>query len=144
MTTSWLYKPWIGYATALLYLLSLLLPAAGWGNEPPGPGWGMLVIGWLGFLNGQFGWFANLGFLMSWALVRGRRPPNGALLVFVLILIVLPALQTFAWHEVQTDTGTFPAHVGPGYVLWLAALFIQAGWLIGRAAYAGMEDSPWA
>jgi len=128
-------RRWIGGAIAALWLLSLIVPAAGWGRGPSaiGPGWSLLAIGWLGIFNGQFGWFANLPFILSVPVAIARRQPSTPLFLFACVAIVLPAAQTLGWAEVQTDSGRFPVVIGPGYYLWLTALLAQAAWLFCRA-----------
>ncbi|MEO6215656.1 MAG: hypothetical protein ABIO86_06475 [Sphingomonas sp.] len=131
-------RRWIGGTIACLWLLSLVLPAAGWGSGPGamGRGWSLLLIGWMGFINMQFGWFANVPFLLSMrAAIDRDRPPTRAFLVAG-VMIALPAIQTLGWTEVQTDSGRFPVVIGPGYYLWLTALFAQSMWLISRALSA--------
>ena len=125
----------IGGVLMALWLLSLVVPAAGWGRGAGaiGPGWSLLSIGWIGFLNMQFGWFANLPFLMSMPSAIGRDRPSQPIFLLAAVAIVLPALQTLGWTEVQTDSGRFPVVIGPGYYLWLTALLGQAIWLTSRA-----------
>jgi hypothetical protein len=136
-------RRWIGGTIACLWLLSLILPAAGWGNGPGaiGPGWSLLSIGWMGFLNMQFGWFANVPFLLSLPSAIGRDRPSTLSFLVAGVAIALPAIQTLGWTEVQTDSGRFPVVIGPGYYLWLTALFAQSMWLISRALSWGAGDT---
>ena len=138
-------RKWIGGTIASVWLLSLVVPAAGWGHGPGaiGPGWSLLLIGWLGIFNGQFGWFANLPFLLSMPAAIGRRQPPTLLFLFASLAIALPAIQTLGWTDVQTDSGRFPVAIGPGYYLWLVALLAQAVWLFCRAL-SWRDDGEWA
>src|SRR3569623_961291 len=103
-------RRWIGGAITALWLLSLVVPAAGWGRGPGAvrPGWSLLAIGRLGIFNGQFGWFANLHFILSLLAAIASRQPSSPRFLVACVAIVVPAVQTLGWTEVQSDSGRFP------------------------------------
>ena len=71
----------------------------------------------------------------------GRDRPSTVSFLIAGVAIALPAIQTLGWTEVQTDSGRFPVVVGPGYYLWLTALFAQSMWLISRGLSWGADDT---
>jgi len=46
---------YVAFIPIALWLISLVVPAAGWGKGEIGIGWQILLLGWVGFLNAQFG-----------------------------------------------------------------------------------------
>ncbi len=104
-----------------LWLSSLTLPVA----YLPGDrwmGWGVLLTGFLGLLFGQFGWFANLGFLASFGLMLGTRRPNSADLVAATLSLAAVGDALF-WRKVYSDDGSSTVQaLGAGYYLWLVAI----------------------
>ncbi|MDO6415680.1 hypothetical protein Q4F19_14920 [Sphingomonas sp. BIUV-7] len=125
---------WIGAVPLALWLVSLVTPAAGWGKDPsPEPGWMILLIGWAGIGNGQFGWFANLVFFASVPIGFGSRTLWRWVGLAFSVLLVATSSQALHWREVHTPDGHFPVVLGPGYHIWLAAMFGQAIWLVANA-----------
>src|SRR5262245_52802043 len=60
----------------------------------------LLLIGWLGPVEGQFGWYANLA--IGWTviiLLLGRQPP----LIVCLIGAALAVSTRFTLHQITTD-----------------------------------------
>ena len=117
---------YVAFIPIALWLISLVVPAAGWGKGEIGIGWQILLLGWVGFLNAQFGWLANIAFVCSIPLNMRDRQPSSASQVLLSVGLVFPALQALFWSKVHTDTGEFPVVVGIGYYLWLGAMFCQA------------------
>lgn len=124
----------IGAVLAALWGLSLIVPATGWGPDGAAPGLAALLLGWIAIVNLQFGWLANVTFLVSLPLAVLRQRPSPALFLFLSAAVALPALQSLGWQEVFTGSATYPVVTGPGYYLWLTAMFGQALWLAARAA----------
>lgn len=107
-----------------LWLTSLVVPAAGWGKDV-GMGWQILVVGWLGLLNAQFGWLANIAFIFSIPIIMSDREPSSKAQVLLSLGLVIPALQALLWTKVHTHQGDYPVIVNIGYYFWLAAIFSQ-------------------
>jgi hypothetical protein len=127
---------WIPFA---LWCLSLVLPAADWGNDPhPQPGWGILLFGWIGIASLQFGWLANVAFLWSAILNLPSRRPSGKTAMILCAAIVFPTLQALMWRDVSTNIGRLPVTVGPGYYTWIAAMLGQI-YLLLVAAFNGVR-----
>ncbi|WP_143075027.1 hypothetical protein [Sphingobium sp. AP50] len=127
------------WAPFMLWCLSLAVPAAGWGKNPQiMPGWGILLFGWIGIASMQFGWLANVAFLWSGILnLRAKRPSGGTGMILFAALI-LPTLQALMWRDVSTDIGRLPVTVGPGYYIWIAAMFGQM-YLLFVTAFNGVK-----
>ncbi|WP_374134920.1 hypothetical protein [Sphingomonas sp.] len=106
-----------------LWALSLALPVAVIREGDIWQGWMVLAFGFLGILNGQFGWLANWVFLPATFAGMVLRRPSRRLLVTVLVLLVPLVAGTMAWREVVYDDGVHAVmRFGPGYFLWLAAM----------------------
>ena len=124
---------------ALAWCVSLALPVAtfGPGADEIWAGWAVLMLGWLGFMLGQFAWLANFLFIAALILMSLRRPPR----VWSLVIggaTSLLALHALSWTWVYRNEGpaTEPSAVlgyGAGYYLWIAAT-VAAGALLCAAA----------
>ncbi len=117
-----------------LYAASLALPAAtgpGWEHTR---GWDILLLGWMGPLELQFGWFANpLVAALATTLIAGRRVwawPAAATAAL--------ALTSLTWREQMEDNGVTPIHPEAGWIVWLMAccLPLAARLLVRRRAQA--------
>ncbi len=108
-----------------LWLISLVVPAAGWGKGELGPGWQILFLGWMGILNAQFGWLANIAFVCSIPLIMSDRQPSSTAQFVFNLGLALPTLQALFWAKVHTHQGDYPVDVGVGYYVWLVAMFSQ-------------------
>lgn len=122
----------VGYLVAGLWLLSLSLPAVGWGGGDLAPGYQVLVAGPAGFLAFQFGWLGNVLLILGLLVLASSLPRIGMslLLAIGLLLSALSSSLYFLW---------FPAEqkfvYGMGFWVWLAALLLLAGALFSRAFY---------
>ena len=124
---------------ALAWCVSLALPVAtfGPGADETWAGWAVLMLGWLGFMLGQFAWLANFLFIAALILMSLRRPP----LVWSIVIgaaTSLLALHALSWTWVYRNEGpaTAPSAVlgyGAGYYLWIAAT-VAAGAVLCAAA----------
>lgn len=106
------------------WLCSLALPVAIMGPSSDNifPGWFILIMGWLGLLVGQLGWFANIAFLASLGILAFSRTRTlwGSALSLVLTALAADGLL---WHEMYGDNGSAPIQAfGAGYYLWFAAM----------------------
>ena len=89
---------------ALAWCVSLALPVAtfGPGADETWAGWAVLMLGWLGFMLGQFAWLANFLFIAALILMSLRRPP----LVWSLVIggaTSLLALHSLSWTWVYRN-----------------------------------------
>lgn len=119
----------VAFLALALWSASLMLPVAQHGNDR-WMGWLVLILGPLGVLTGQFGWFANLGFLASFGLSLGARPPTWLDLTAA-VLTLAAAVDALFWRKLYYDSGSVPIQAfGPGYYLWLTSIVVMAGWMI--------------
>jgi hypothetical protein len=123
MKTSWRS---IALVLGLGWAASLALPVATFGDAHGELwyGWAVLLLGWLGFFLGQFGWIANLLFAATIILlVRGRPPLVWGLMIGVLTSLL--AAHALSWTSIyQTGGGTAPIMAyWSGYYLWVLVTF---------------------
>ena len=113
--------------TLFIYLIACATPALEF-NDPNDAvyyGFRILIIGWLGALIGQFGWFANLFLLVSIFLLLFRRW-IGALISSLLALVI--ALQTFMLFSQKVPANEAATRqldllsLKVGFYLWLASM----------------------
>ncbi len=93
-------------------------------------GWEFMVLGWMGPLSGQFGWYANP--LMAIALLCAVLRWHRASIVFATLgaLVAMSSLALIVMGLPKNEGGV--GHLGfsaflPGYYLWAAAHV--AGWI---------------
>jgi len=85
-------------------------------------GVGILALGWLSPLIGNFAWFANPLFLWSLLRLRFGKPAVG--LALLSVLLSLDAFR-FSKYLLNEGGGSTPVYgYGWGFVLWLAALLV--------------------
>ncbi|MEW6435732.1 MAG: hypothetical protein AB1508_01015 [Pseudomonadota bacterium] len=115
----------VGVAALALWVSSLFLPVARYCTAYNGSlhlsGLTVLAMGWMGWADGQFGWFANP--LILWVIIRllcgFRAGAIAASIAFVL------ALLSFSFNRTADDTG-FQQLCGKelGFYLWFAAAML--------------------
>jgi hypothetical protein len=123
----------------LLWLISLALPAA-YINNPnrfwdvaTGPivGLELLFMGWTDFEAGQFGWYANPLFFAVLAIpIRSSRQRYwfyGALLA-----LTATTVSAALWRGSAGVDGQWITPGGPGYYIWLVAMFGAVAWSATR------------
>ena len=118
------YRRIIGIVVFGAWLASLALPIeTECGSSYIIPGYLVGLIGWLGPLDGQFGWYANL--FMLWQVGRlllGRH----AGIIGSLIALVL-ALNAFLWKTIPMDVGrSTMCERQPGFYVWIACAVLVA------------------
>jgi hypothetical protein len=126
---------WAGFL--LLYGVSLFLPAMifdhGKRPEDTYPGAAVLVMGWLGLFVGQFGWFANMPWLIAMVGVIARIPLMAAIPSVLALGISLHTFVLFS-HEVPRDEGgvnnMILTGLGPGAYVWWLALAAPLIWAV--------------
>ena len=114
-------------ALVLAWAASLAMPVAtfGAGADETWAGWAVLMLGWLGFLTGQFAWLGNFGFVAClFLLIRPKAPGRTGLIIGGVTLAL--ALHGLGWSWVYRNDG--PAAVPTpiegyhaGYYLWIAS-----------------------
>jgi hypothetical protein len=112
-------------AACLLFILSLLAPAASMSKNAfklldcavpdQAPGWFFFLMGPLGVLVGQFGWFANPLMLVSAAPVG-----KSLKLLFAIFAVALAATSIGLSYLPNDIEGNAVCGFGPGLYLWLA------------------------
>lgn len=134
---------WIGAVPFALWLVSLVAPTAGWGNDlVPAPGYAILFTGWAAIVEGQFGWLANLYFFASVPIGFGSKKPWRWIGLALSAMITMTAAQALEWREVHVPGRYYPVRFGPGYHIWLVAMFGQAIWLVGNARPWSLFKTP--
>lgn len=107
-------------AIALVWLLSLALPAVDVRGGPTFSGLDLLLRGWEGASRGVFAWFANPLFIVGLVLALARRERAG-LVVSALALVL--GLSSFAAEAVLRRVQPVPdLTLLAGFYVWLAAL----------------------
>jgi hypothetical protein len=113
----------VGIVALLMWIASLLLPVeTDCGSPYPSHGYNIFAIGWLGALDMQFGWFANL--FMLWVMGRllfDRRPG-----IIPAIIGLGLALSAPAWKDTPTDVQTSVCERHSGFYLWIACAALLA------------------
>jgi hypothetical protein len=119
------------------WLLALWAPYQVSGYDAPGPqphGCWLLLVGWLGPLTANFGWFANLLLAKSVARLAMGRPPGGRSALGGLALALSALLP--AWiFDVDTDGGFHANLIRGEAVLWWLTAFVGL-------AFAGLIFRP--
>lgn len=91
-------------------------------QHQPQMSYGVLILGWLGPLEGQFSWFANVFFLI--ALLKYRKPETSSIFGFIALAF---ALSFLVYEEIvvsyESSYGDVTAY-GAGYMLWVASIGI--------------------
>jgi hypothetical protein len=129
--------------SAAVFAIACALPALRFqtlnGTEQSWFGGAIFLLGWMGALVGQFGWFANLLLLGSW-ISFGFRWRRAAILLAGGALLL--AAQTFALfgEAIPADEGGVNkltlTHFMPGFYFWIASIVIA---LVGGIAVRGRK-----
>jgi hypothetical protein len=106
----------------VLWLASLVFPAVTTGPRPGDVAFGLHILGtgWIGILIYQFGWLANVVFLLILVQLYGRHGHN-IFDVSLALAMVIPVTQALMWRKIQSG-GPAIQSFGPGYYFWLAAM----------------------
>jgi hypothetical protein len=108
---------------AVLYLASLVLPAASAFETPTHPhevvrGFWLLAVGWLGIFGGQVAWLANpFGLVATLLLVAAR----GSLAIVFSLIALLLSLLAFLWRVDLGWEQPIPGRLDIGAYLWMAS-----------------------
>lgn len=118
------------YASLIFYLMCFIFPAfyAGEIREPNYPS-ELLMMGWLGPLDGHFSWYANIFYLLS--LIYFKKEASLALILIAAML----ALSFLTKDEIIRNEGGGTSHItayGIGYFLWVTSLIML---LVAKALY---------
>ncbi|MFO0936732.1 MAG: hypothetical protein U0798_09495 [Gemmataceae bacterium] len=101
--------------------------------RPSGPGMWLLLLGWLGVLDGIPAWLANPALLITW-LTMGFRIIRFLALACSLVALGF-ALSFLLNHDIMQNEGGARTNIvgyGPGYVIWITSMVIALfGCLIG-------------
>lgn len=134
-----------GVVALVLWISSLVLPAVTL-CSPPGssieswPGGFVLIFGWLGPTEGQFGWYANLTMLwMSLRLIFRYRAGLAPGLIGLCL-----ALTSFSWTGIRGDgpPATICQH-NSGFFVWIVcAVFLCAFALVERFLSGATTKNP--
>lgn len=113
--------------TLIIFAISCALPALEF-NDPDDAvyyGFRILIVGWLGALIGQFGWFANIFLLVPIFLLLFRRWVAAFFGALVTLAIALHSLMLFH-QEVPADEANTRhielQHLRIGFYVWLASM----------------------
>ena len=107
----------------LFYLVCLTLPGYYSGESfKPEMAYSILMLGWLGPLDGQFSWYANLFFLF--ALRSTNSPQKSSILGFIALALAISFLFSNKILVSEAPTYTTIASYGWGYSLWVTSLAV--------------------
>jgi hypothetical protein len=85
----------------------------------------LLLVGWLGFIDGVFSWFANPFLLLAWVQFIRKKYSYAILCSFIAVMLII----TFQLHETITvnEGGTRSKIIGygSGYWLWLSSSIVS-------------------
>jgi hypothetical protein len=119
-----------------LYVASLALPAIrelGVGpSVPPDRGLAVLALGWLGVLAGQFGWLANLFWVIGAYCLSRRHWTAAAITSTIAVLVAADSFRMYA-TGMAGDSGTpHDIQLLAGFYVWWAGMWVlSAGaWLL--------------
>lgn len=125
-------------ASMVLWAISNALPAVRFIEEPitANPayqtmfGWEFTILGWLGPLSGQFGWYANPLMLLALCSCLARWRRTAQVLATLGALAAMSSLALIVMGLPKNEGGV--GHLGfsaflPGYYLWAAAHV--SGWI---------------
>jgi hypothetical protein len=144
------YRQIAGVGALALWADAMLLPALTiCGKDRLLHGWQIAEIGWLGPVDGQFGWFANL--FMLWIIIRLmiRRPATliSGLMVLILALSSFSLHSTSLYSSIETGGGQIAlCERNTGFYFWIACsvlLFVVAliEWMIGKQQLRRMANT---
>ncbi len=95
------------------------------GERSDGRGFHLLLLGWMGLLDGIPAWLANPVLVLAWIVALRRMHQLSSLLSLVALVLMLSFL---AVSEVEVSASGRPSSVtgyGLGYWLWVASAFAQ-------------------
>lgn len=124
----------IALATPAIETESIDRQTLGLGNWSFGAS--LLVVGWLGILCGQFGWFANVPLAIGWLTLAGNFRVPAAICGALALLLSLLTLQLF--HSPipggYSVNGSLLRQLGPGFYFWHSSmLLVLIGAIIGKS-----------
>lgn len=95
------------------------------------PGWAILLLGVLGTLIAQVGWWANPVLVGGCLLIAfGRSPLQPRTLLVLAVLLSVCLVSGLFWRSVTDDSGIYPIiRYGPGYYTWMMVVALCAAWL---------------
>jgi hypothetical protein len=113
------------------------------GEKTSGPGFLLVLIGWIGLFQGIIAWLANPFLLVGWFLLAGRQLRAAAACAFAATVC---ASSFLLCKTILTDEGGNHSRItgyGVGYWLWLAsaAVLLTASFVgvIGSQNHNGLE-----
>lgn len=103
----------------LLWLISLALPAfVGFGSRDSCYGFEVLLIGWLGPVAINVGWFANTIWFFAVISLMGKERSTTTMAGWAVVL----SLNTFTWNHTCQPESRYIYGLGLGAVFWLIAI----------------------
>lgn len=142
------------FLSFLFYLIAIVTPSLylernrgefqGLGNWSFGAS--LLVIGWLGILCGQYGWFANLPLVVGWLTLSLNRRLVAGLCGTISVVVALHTLELFRTPipgvESRNDSEILKA-LGVGYYLWvLSMVLVVLGAILGKSSEPNKAVNP--
>jgi hypothetical protein len=100
-------------------------------------GYVMLLVGWMGALVGQFGWYANFLLLLSWLVGVVHRYRESAWFAIAATLLSLDTLAMYGYPIPADEGGARQSYIEslrPGFFLWEASILLMAGGMTWLAA----------
>ncbi len=104
--------------SALLYGISLCLPALHGGNDQLG-GFVILLLGWMQVLDGQcLAWMSNPLFLLAWLCYFLKADRMAAALLVAACLIGLDTFRATRFDKNEAGQQVMIDHVGAAFYVW--------------------------
>lgn len=120
-----------------LYVASLALPAMrelGLGAVPPTLGLMVLVMGWLGVLSGQFGWLANLFWVIGAYCLHRRHWTAAAITSSGAVLVAADTFRMYATGMAGDSGAKHDVRLLAGFYVWWASM-----WVLSAGAWVLLE-----
>ncbi|MGG6268006.1 hypothetical protein ACQ4M3_15555 [Leptolyngbya sp. AN03gr2] len=99
----------------------------------------VLFIGWLGALMLQFGWYANIPYLMSLVFVLMRKQESAIVYSAAALFIGITNTIWLFYQRIPGGAGNTDMrlqHLERGYYFWITALIIPFVWSAFRYLYS--------
>ena len=108
------------------------------------PGWAVLLLGILGTLIAQVGWWGNPVLLGACAMLAfSRETPRPGTLLILAALLAVCLVSAYLWRSVMDDSGIYPIIAyGPGYYVWMAVVALCTCWLALLALCRVPDEEP--
>lgn len=116
---------WLAAGSLGSFGVSLCLPALLFRAHPAFDGWVLFLMGWLGIVGLNFGWFANLVMLGAWIAFAAQSRFVARILSVVAVLVAADSVRLIGTYVPLDEANVNKAVVsglGLGFYLWIGAM----------------------